>query len=374
MAFLSETAQRALAITAAPENGRILPQKITELSVKRWGKEIVLLGHHPTFYETLQKLEQFAPSEAPVLITGETGVGKELFASALYLLGKRNGEPYMPVNCGQFADENLMVSELFGHAKGSFTGAINDRRGVFETTDGGVIFLDEIGELSPCVQKMLLRVIDQKEIMPLGSTKIRRVDIRVISATHRHLESMAEAGKFREDLFYRLSCLHLHIPALRERGDDRVLLLTYYLDQLNTAHWVQKQFSSEALDFLKSYGFPGNIRELKNIVETGFRVSHGNLIQLDDITDKLQHRRKSDLLPLDIAGYYSRMVDKGESFWQAIHEPFMNRDLNRSQVQALLHRGLKETGSYKGLAKLFNIAEADYKKFLNFLQQHDLKS
>jgi len=184
---------------------------------------------------------------------------------------------------------------------------------------------------------------------------------------------MAEAGKFREDLFYRLNCLQLHIPALRERDDDRILLLAYYLDQLNEAYGVQKQFSPEALGFLNSYAFPGNIRELKNIVETGFRVSHGNRIQLDDITEKLQHRRKSDLLPLNIAGDYSRMVDKGESFWEVIHEPFLNRDLNRHQVQAVLQRGLQKTGSYKGLVKLFNITEGDYKKFLNFLQQHGVK-
>jgi len=329
MAFSFE----ATRTTNVSKNGAILPQKIKELSLKHLGKEIALLGHHPAYLEALQKLEQFAPSEAPVLITGETGVGKELFAGVLYLLSQRKDAAYVPVNCGQFNDEHLMVSELFGHTKGSFTGATHDRQGVFESASGGTVFLDEIGELSNCAQKMLLRVIDQKEIMPLGSTKIRRVDIRVISATHRHLESMAEAGKFREDLFYRLSCLHLHIPALRERGDDRVLLLTYYLDQLNEAHGMQKQFSS-----------------------------------------KLQHRRKSDLLPLDIAGYYSRMVDKGESFWQVIHEPFLNRDLNRHQVKAILQQGLKETDSYKGLVKLFNIAEADYKNFFNFLQQHNLKS
>ena len=334
---------------------------------------MLLLGQHPAFIKVLQKLEQFALSAAPILITGESGVGKELFAGALYLLSQRNEAAYVPVNCGQFNDEHLMVSELFGHAKGSFTGAAQDRQGVFEAANGGTIFLDEIGELSACAQKMLLRVIDQKEIMPLGSTKIKPIDIRVISATHRNLASMAEAGKFREDLFYRLNCLQLHIPALRERDDDRILLLAYYLDQLNEAHGVQKQFSSEALDFLKSYSFPGNIRELKNIVETGFRVSHGDRIQLDDITEKLQHRRKSDLLPLNIAGDYSRMVDKGESFWEVIHEPFLNRDLNRLQVKAVMQRGLQGTGSYKGLLKIFNIAEADYKKFLNFLQQHELK-
>jgi DNA-binding NtrC family response regulator len=356
--------------TEASKNGAILSHQISGLSLKHLGKEIVLLGQHPDYLEALQKLEQFAPSEAPVLITGESGVGKELFASALYLLGKRNGEPYMPVNCGQFSDENLLVSELFGHVKGSFTGALNDRRGVFETANGGVIFLDEIGELSLNAQKKLLRVIEQKEIMPVGSSKTKPVDLRVISATHRDLANLAEKGQFREDLLYRLNCLHLHIPALRERGDDVVLLLEYYLKQLNVANGIEKHFANNALDFLKSYSYPGNIRELKNIVETGFRLSRGDMIQLVDIKEKLQNRRQDDLL---LADYYSRMVDKGESFWKVIHAPFLNHELNRCQVKAIIQRGLQTAGSYKELLKLFNIHPDSYKKFMNFLQHNRLK-
>ncbi len=373
MTFLPETAQKVLARTTTPENGAILSQKIKELSAKHWGKEIDLLGHHPTFCEALQKLDQFAPSDAPVLITGESGVGKELFARALYLLSQRKTSPYVCVNCGRFDDENLMVSELFGHTKGSFTGAVQDRQGVFESANNGMILLDEIGELSLRAQKMLLRVIEQKEIRPLGSTKTKQVDIRVVSATNRDLASMAEPGQFREDLLYRLNCLHLRIPALRQRGDDWVLLLQYYLNKFNEAYGVEKQFSDDAIDFLKSYSFPGNIRELKNIVETGFRVCVGNIIRLNDITEKMQNRRRGDLLPIDIADCYSRMVDKGESFWEVVREPFMNRDLSRSQVKAIIQKGLKEAGSYKGLARLFNIPLSKHKKFLNFLQAQKLK-
>jgi len=372
MVFFSETVQSALTRTATPENSRILPQKIKELSIGRWGKEIVLLGHHLTFCEALQKLEQFAPSDEPVLITGESGVGKELFARALYLLSRRNSAPYVCVNCGRFDDENLMVSELFGHTKGSFTGAVQNRQGIFESANDGMILLDEIGELSLRAQKMLLRVIDQKEIMPLGSTKIRQIDIRIILATHRDLASMAEIGQFREDLFYRLNALHLHIPALRERGDDLSLLLQYYLNKLNETHGVDKQFSPEAITYLKQHAFPGNIRELKNVVETCFRVCEGNMIQLNDITEKMQNRRRGDLLPIDIADYYSRMVDKGESFWEVVREPFMNRDLSRSQVQAIIQKGLHEAGSYKALSKLFNVQGKDFKKFLNFLHHNNL--
>ena len=366
MAFLFDAPRS----TGAPQNGALLSQKIKELSLEHLGKEIVLLGRHPAYFEALQKLEQFAPSEAPVLITGESGVGKELFAGALYLLSRQNGGQYVPVNCGQFSDENLMVSELFGHVKGSFTGAMNDRHGVFETANGGVIFLDEIGELSLKAQKMLLRVIEQKEIMPVGSSKTKPVDIRVISATHRDLPQLAETGRFREDLLYRLNCLHLHIPALRERGDDCVLLLEYYLSQFNVANGVEKHFANNALDFLKSYSYPGNIRELKNIVEIGFRISRGDMIQLGDIKKKLQNRRQDDLL---LADYYSRMIDKGESFWEVMHAPFFNHDLNRDQVKVIIQRGLQAAESYKGLLKLFNIHPDAYKRFMNFLQHNNLK-
>jgi transcriptional regulator with PAS, ATPase and Fis domain len=336
MAKPFETTQRAFASAASKENHFFLTQRIKELSKRCWGKEIVLLGNHPTFLEALRRLEKFAQSDEPVLITGESGVGKELIVKSLYLLSRRNGASYVCVNCGQFSDEHLMVSELFGHTKGSFTGAIDDHRGVFEMANGGLIFLDEVGELTQTAQKMLLRVIDQKEIRPLGSTKNKQVDIRIVSATHRNLDNMIESGNFREDLFYRLNCLHLHIPALRERGDDCVLLLEYYLNELNVKYGVKKQFSKEVTEFLRQYTFHGNVRELKNIVETGFRVSDDNIIRMDDITTKLQNRRKNDFLPFDISDYYNRMLDKQESFWDVIRTPFLNRELNRRQVKAII--------------------------------------
>jgi transcriptional regulator with PAS, ATPase and Fis domain len=210
--------------------------------------------------------------------------------------------------------------------------------------------------------------------MPLGFTKIKSVNIRVLSATHRNLTSMVATGQFREDLFYRLNCLHFHIPALRERGADWALLLNHYLDKLNETHGVQKRFSMDAINFLKNYAYPGDIRELRNIVETGFRVSDGSIIQFNNIIEKLQQRRKSDLLSVDLADYYSRMVDKGESFWEVIHAAFLNHDLNRCQVKAIIQRGLMEKkGSFKGLLKLFNVSLEEYKKFLNFLRHNNLK-
>ncbi|NUO79268.1 sigma-54 factor interaction domain-containing protein [candidate division KSB1 bacterium] len=218
MSSFSESTQASLSKVEQANGVASLAERINQLSQQVLQKETVLLGEHLEFQKTLRLVEQFAQSEEPVLITGESGVGKELFARALYLLNGRQGSPFVSVNCGQFSDEQLMVSELFGHTKGSFTGAVEDRRGVFETANGGAILLDEIGELSASAQKMLLRVIDQKEVRPVGSNKIRSVDIRVISATHCNLSHLVEEGKFREDLFFRLSCLHLHVPALPKEG------------------------------------------------------------------------------------------------------------------------------------------------------------
>jgi DNA-binding NtrC family response regulator len=369
----SENLLDAVLTSGTRAEGVTLLQKIRELSTQHWGKGIAFVGNHPQFCQALQKLEQFAQSDEPVLITGESGVGKELFARSLFVLSRRKDAPYVSINCGQFSDEHLMVSELFGHVKGSFTGALGAHPGVFETADKGTILLDEAGELSMGAQKMLLRVIEQKEIKPLGATEIKTVDIRVVSATHRNLQSLVDSGVFREDLFYRLNCLPVHIPSLRERGDDRLLLLEHFLARLNEAHGVGKQFSHEALEFLRQYSYPGNIRELRNIVETGFRMSRGEIIQLDDVITHLQNRRKSEGLFFDMSDHYLRMKEGHESFWEVIRKPFLRRDLNRVQVQAIIRRGLQEAGSYKEVLKVFNVPAEEHKAFLNFLQTHELR-
>ncbi|MGH7495168.1 MAG: sigma 54-interacting transcriptional regulator [bacterium] len=373
MASLSENIHKNVRSSSAPNDGLTLPQKIGKLTAQQWGKGIAFIGNHSKFLEALQKLEQFAQSDEPVLITGESGVGKELFARSLFVLSRRKDAPFVSINCGQFSDEHLMVSELFGHAKGSFTGALTEHLGVFATANSGTILMDEVGELSLAAQKMLLRVIDQKEIKPLGATEIKLVDIRIVSATHRNLQSLVDSGVFREDLFYRLNCLPLHVPALRERGEDCVLLLEYFLAKLNENQGVEKRFSNETIGFLKQYSFPGNIRELRSIVETGFRMSHEDVIQLEDVTTNLQNRRKSDGVLIDISDYYLRMKDKRESFWEVVRKPFLRRDLNRVQVKAIIQRGLEEAGSYKEVMKVFNVPPQDHKTFLNFLQTHGLR-
>ena len=373
MASLSEITHQNVVPSSARSDSITLLQKIGKLSAQRWGKGIAFIGNHSKFLEALQKLEQFAQSDEPVLITGESGVGKELVARSLFVLSHRKDAPYVSINCGQFSDEHLMVSELFGHAKGSFTGALAEHPGVFATANNGTILLDEVGELSLTAQKMLLRVIDQKEIKPLGATEIKLVDIRIVSATHRDLQGQVDSGVFREDLFYRLNCLPLHIPALRERGEDCVLLLEHFLAKLNENQSEAKRFSNETIAFLKQYSFPGNIRELRSIVETGFRMSRDQVIQLGDVTPNLQSRRKSDKVFFDISDYYFRMKDKRESFWEVVRKPFLRRDLNRVQVKAIIQRGLQEAGSYKEVMKVFNVLPQEHKTFLNFLQTHSLR-
>ncbi len=388
-------------------------ERIKELSLLQWGQPITFIGFNSLIMETKDQLERFAQSDVPLLITGESGVGKEIFAKSCYLLSKRRGKAYYSINCGQFQNEDLLVSELFGHKKGSFTGAAADRPGIFEMANGGMVFLDEIGELSPAAQKMLLRVIDKNEIKPLGSNITKQVDLRIVSATHRNLVQMTDRGSFREDLYYRLSALHLLIPPLRQRGEDPLLLLNYFLEKINEEHGIRKKFSEETIEYLNNYSFPGNIRELMNIVETGFWVSRGTIIELTDITTRLRQLRSrrgddnpekslQEIIALNTEYLriltehltksqnslqksadnqsqaeldpYRQMVDQGQSFWDAVKEPFMKRDLKRSEVRNIIRTGLQKSGGkYKKLLSVFNIQQKDHKRFLDFLGRYNLQ-
>jgi DNA-binding NtrC family response regulator len=355
---------------------------IHQRAVERWGEAqpTLIIGRHVSLESALERISRLAGSEAPVLITGETGTGKELFARALYLLSKRNGMPFLTVNCAQyFGESQLIASELFGHRKGSFTGAVSDHRGVFEEAHRGVVFLDEIGELAPCAQAMLLRALSEGEIVPVGETRSRRVDVRVVAATNRDLNSAVDAGRFRVDLYYRLRYLQIQIPAVRQRGGDWELILDHYLRRLSAARAQEKAFSPEAVELLRGYHWPGNVRELRGLVDTAFHVSEGEVIEPHHFAEALEDAARAQQLqkvPLGDRGerLLERMARGEGTFWQLVHLPYLDRQMSRSEVREVLAAGLTRTrGSYKKLLSVLGLGPHEYLKFMDFLRHHRLK-
>lgn len=278
----------------------------------------------------------------------------------------------MSVNCPQYQDGNLTVSELFGHRKGSFTGAIADRKGCFETGDGGVIFLDEIADLHMSAQVMLLRALALGEFQPLGADFRTTVNVRVVAATNRPLEQLLVAQEFRHDLFFRLHYFMLRVPPLRERGDDWLLLLDYALFRLHEKYGVAKRFSKEALDLLSTFTWPGNVRQVISVATMGYALADGDTIMPRDFEEQLDFGGKSRQDSAE--ELFERLVLGQQTFWDAVHEPFMRRDLNRAQVKALVKKGLADCGgSYQNLMKLLRMPVDDYQRLMDFLRHHNLK-
>ncbi|MCX5876471.1 MAG: sigma 54-interacting transcriptional regulator [Deltaproteobacteria bacterium] len=242
-----------------------------------------LLGHSPKMQEIFELLPVLAHTDSSVLITGETGTGKDLLAEAVHQASKRSKYPFIKVNCGALP-ESLLESELFGHMRGAFTGAHADKHGMFQLAQGGTIFLTEIGDLPLPLQVKLLTVLDDREFFPLGSQKKVRVDVRLITGTHRDLKQLVEEGKFREDLFFRLNVLRVHLPALRERDGDVRLLIDHFLQMFATSFGKGvKRLSAQALRLLNSYRYPGNVRELRNIIEYGVNICRGEVIEVEHL-------------------------------------------------------------------------------------------
>ncbi|MGE0707197.1 MAG: sigma-54 interaction domain-containing protein [Planctomycetota bacterium] len=235
-----------------------------------------MVGESGAMREVFEELEQAASVDVTVLIRGETGTGKELAARAIHALSGRRGRPLVCVNCSAIPDP-LLESELFGHVRGAFTGATRDKRGVFEEADGGVLFLDEIGDLGPSVQVKLLRALQEREIRRVGDTKTIRVDVRIVSATNRDLAAMVAAGQFREDLYYRIRVFELNLPPLRGRPSDVALLAEHFVESFNRLHKKQVAgLTEEARDCLGRYAWPGNVRELRNAIEHAFVTVKGD--------------------------------------------------------------------------------------------------
>jgi transcriptional regulator with GAF, ATPase, and Fis domain len=284
------------------------------------------------------------------------------------------------VNCAGLP-ETLLESELFGHVKGSFTGAYRDKPGKMETAHMGTVFLDEVGEMTLRMQGMLLRFLETGELQKVGAEgSSRHVNVRVIAATNRDLRQLVTQGAFREDLFYRLNVIHITVPPLRERRQDIPVLVQQFLSQFAAAnHAPAMAVSPEAMNAMMAYSWPGNVRELENAIERLVVTYEGATIEYDQLPSEIRSnggtvalRVKRERRRTVADDLYKRMTQQGESFWSTVYPLFMNREITRANVRDLVAMGLQEThGNYKIVARLFNMEARDYKRFLNFLRKHD---
>ena len=273
-----------------------------------------LIGRTPAMLEIYKMIARVSDSRAAVLISGESGTGKELVARAIHNHGSRSREPFVAVNCGALT-ETLLESELFGHVKGSFTGAIANKRGIFEQAGEGTVFLDEISETSPSLQVKLLRVLQEREVVPVGGTEPIKVGARVIAASNSDLEKLATTGAFRGDLLYRLNVIQLHLPPLRDRREDIHLLVAHFLRKHSPETGNSMALDEKAMQCLTNYSWPGNVRELENVIERAITLSQGTAIAIDDLPERIRLQQTHDTPPLsadDLAALFSGLPNLDE--------------------------------------------------------------
>jgi two-component system response regulator AtoC len=338
-----------------------------------------LIGNSRQMVELRAEIARVAASGAKVLLTGESGVGKELVARAIHRQSLRASGPFVAMNCAGLP-ETLLESELFGHVKGSFTGAYRDKAGKLELGDRGTVLMDELGEMTLRMQGLLLRFLETGELQKVGSDRATaRVNVRVIAATNRDLRRLIAEGTFREDLFYRLNVIHLIVPPLRERPDDIPALLEHFFSKLHRANGDRAtSLDSEATAALVKYPWPGNVRELQNVVERIALKVNGTMATLEDLPAEVRRNGGVSLRPKlerrrTVADdLYKRLRQERESFWTAVYPLYMQREITREHVRDIVRKGLEEArGNYRIVAKLFNLQPDEYKKFLNFLRKHD---
>ena len=407
---------------------------------------VQLIGTSAAITELKSEVERVSRSDAKVLITGESGSGKEVVARAINDSSTR-AKLFVPVNCAGIP-ETLLESELFGHVKGSFTGAYRDKPGKLEMADHGTIFLDEIGEMTLRMQGLLLRYLETGEIQKVGAERTARAtDVRVMAATNRNLRDLIQQGQFREDLFYRINVIHIEVPPLRERREDIPLLVNFFLARFTGQRSVEAALASEALsgarvpgmdelaeeargrgrgwgngfgdpseignafrntpsaasgmatvngpasgvnshspvqaiskmalDALCDYSWPGNVRQVENVVERLVVTGRRELVLLEDLPHEIrtpmgggrQGKERRRTVADDL---FKRLTVERESFWSAVYPLYMNREITRANVRDLVHKGLEEArGNYKIVLRLFNMDAGDYKRFLNFLRKHE---
>lgn len=304
-----------------------------------------IIGGAPPMMRIYEMVKRVANTKSSVLITGESGTGKELIARAIHYNGPLKDRPFVTVNCGAIP-ENLMESEMFGHKKGSFTGAIADKKGLFEVANSGTIFLDELGELPLTMQVKLLRVIQEGTFKRVGGTEDIHVEVRIISATNKNLDQEVRTGKFREDLFYRLNVIQIHCPPLRERKEDINMLANHFLDKFSKVLGINvKKISNEAMDVLKRYHFPGNVRELENIIERTVALEPGTMILPESLPRHLLEVQQP-MGPLD-----ANKIEIDDQ--KGIDLEKLTADFERT----LLTKALQQTGGVKKkAAKLLSIS------------------
>jgi transcriptional regulator with PAS, ATPase and Fis domain len=328
--------------------------------------------------EMKREIERVSRSDAKVLITGESGVGKELVAREIHLRSARAQRSFVAVNCAGLP-ETLLESELFGHVKGSFTGAYRDKAGKLELAHEGTIFLDEVGEMTLRMQGLLLRFLETGELQKVGSERSGSVmNVRVIAATNADLPQKIAQGLFREDLFYRLNVIHLAVPPLRARKQDIPPMVEYFLQQFTRPSTIVRSITPDAMSALTDYSWPGNVRQLENVIERLVVVGAREEVEVNDLPQEVrahQPQHSSDAaVPRQrdvVDDLYARLTKSGESFWNTVYPAYMERDITRTDVREVVRRGLEEArGSYKIVVRLFNMDPRDYKKFLNFLRKH----
>ena len=323
--------------------------------------------------DLIARAERAALSDAKVILTGESGVGKDVIVRHFHNTSNRSSAEYVAINCAGLR-ESLRESELFGHVKGSFTGAYRDKPGKLQLAHHGTLFLDELGEMSLRMQALLLRFLENGEIQAVGSDRTECiVDVRVIAATNRNLGELIATGRFREDLLYRLRVIHLHVPPLRERPADIRALAVHFLSRKGR----QITLEPEAWKVLDEYRWPGNVRELQNVVEQVTCLAQDNrpidVGQLPEVVRAAPSLTPGNERRRQLADeLYQAIISGGYSFWDHIYPHFMDRDITRHDMRELLRRGLNTTrGNYRSLLQLFRIPKSDYKRFLNFLAAHD---
>jgi transcriptional regulator with PAS, ATPase and Fis domain len=332
-----------------------------------------IIGSSPALQRVLAAAAQLATSSVRVLITGETGVGKDLLARSIHCQSSRAHRRFVALNCAGLS-ETLLESELFGHVKGSFTGAYRDRVGCLEQAHHGTLFLDEIGEMSLRMQALLLRTLETGEIRPVGSDGAPlHVDVRVISATNRNLVEMIEKGTFREDLYYRINVAHLEVPPLRERVED-IEPIVKHLIAVNGSSLL---LDEAVMRLFEKHRWPGNIRELQNVIGSLAGSVHGRPVVPEDLPRSMlghsgrgpssRERRRTVADEL-----YEGLTNGTLRFWEDVYPAFNRRDLTRADLRTLIRRGLATSaGSYRRLLPVFRIDRQDYKRLLNFLAAHD---